>query len=175
MILNGDEIIEAYRSGRIEIDPWDEKRVGTNSYDVVLLPILKYYQSAYVDPRIKNNIIEMTIPETGLLLEKGTFWLGSTFEYNSNVANDLVPMLEGRSSIARLGLAIHVTAGFGDLGFCGRWTLELIPAVSIVVYPYMPIGQLYWVKTAPTSRQYHGKYQNQTEVQESKLYTENKE
>jgi dCTP deaminase len=172
MILNGDEIIEAHNTGKIKIDPWDEKKVGTNSYDVTLLPTLKYYRYGTLDPRTKNLIVEMTIPETGLLLEKGTFWLGSTYEYNSNISNDLVPMLEGRSSVARLGLTIHVTAGFGDIGFCGRWTLELIPAVSIVVYPYMPIGQLYWIRTRPTTRQYHGKYQNQTEVQESKLYTE---
>ena len=175
MILNGDEIRGAILNGSIKIDPFDEKKVGTNSYDVTLLPTLKYYRSGYLDPRTNNLVVEMAIPETGLLLEKGTFWLGSTFEYNSNIANDLVPMLEGRSSVARLGLTIHVTAGFGDVGFCGRWTLELIPAVSIVVYPYMPIGQLYWIRTSPTHLRYHGKYQNQTEVQESKLYTEVRE
>ena len=172
MILNGDEIIEAQKTGKIRIDPWDEKKVGSNSYDVCLLPTLKYYSSNIVDPRIQNQTNEIAITEKGLLLEAGKFFLGSTNEYNFNYANDLVPMLEGRSSIARLGLTIHVTAGFGDLGFCGRWTLEIIPAIDIIVYPYMPIGQLYWLRTNKTHRHYHGKYQNQEFVQESKLYTE---
>jgi dCTP deaminase len=79
-------------------------------------------------------------------------------------------MIEGRSSIARLGLTIHITAGFGDVGFCGKWTLELTAAQSIMIYPRMPIGQLYWIWTSKTTRKYKGKYQDQKETMASKSY-----
>ena len=171
-ILNGDEIIQAYKDGKIVIDPWDEKKVGANSYDVTLLPKLKVYNRVILDPRVKNPTRDIEIPEKGYLLKKGDFYLGSTLEYNANKSNDIVPMLEGRSSVARLGLTIHITAGFGDIGFCGRWTLEIVPAMDIWVYPGMPIGQLYWVRTNPTDRCYKGKYQDQKDIIASKLHME---
>lgn len=193
MILNGDEIIQYQKEGKIGITPWDEKKVGTNSYDVILSPKLKLYKRecliktpedgfqllggnkavyAALDPRKPNPTEDMEIPEKGFKLCAGQFVLGSTEEYCENNANDIVPMIEGRSSIARLGLSIHVTAGFGDVGFCGKWTLEIIAAVDIILYPYMPIGQLYWIRTTPTERRYKGKYQGQKQVTESRLNQE---
>lgn len=193
MILNGDEIISRHDALDIEIEPWDLKKVGTNSYDVVLDPTLKTYErynvvneedSPYylidkgfpdefvIDPKKNNKLIEFIIPERGFLLRRGQFVLGATNEVNKNHAADIVPMIEGRSSVARLGLSIHVTAGFGDVGFCGRWTLEITAAENIILYPYMPIGQLYWIRTNSTPRRYKGKYQGEAEATGSKLCTE---
>lgn len=176
MILNGDEILEYHANGKIAITPWDEKRVGTNSYDVVLSPKLKRYthygHGVALDPRQSNPVEEFDIPSNGFLLRASQFVLGATNEYCENLTNDLVPMIEGRSSIARLGLTIHSSAGYGDVGFCGNWTLEITAAEDIIIYQYMPIGQLYWVRTTPTERKYKGKYQGQMQVTESRLNQE---
>ena len=184
MILNGDEIISYKQRGLIDITPWDEKRVGPNSYDVILHPTIRSYRMrtpadrsnpylvSVLDPRRTNQTIEITIPKDGYVLRKGEFVLGATEETCSNNADDLVPMIEGRSSIGRLGLTIHVTAGFGDLGFCGRWTLEMVAAFDIILIPYMPIAQLYWIRTNPTKRKYCGKYQGQVGAEPSKIHQE---
>jgi dCTP deaminase len=165
MLLNGDEIIARHNSGDIEIIPWDEKMVMTNSYNVRLHPMLREYEFSMVDPREKNPTRDIEIPEDGMILEKGRFLLGATEEINNNHANDLVPFLDGRSSIGRLGLMIHITAGAGDVGFCGRWTLEIVAAIDVKIYRLMPIGQLKWFRTTPTARRYTGKY-NQTKSTE---------
>lgn len=172
MILNGDEIQKAYDQGLIVINPFDPKRIGPNSYDVVLDDTLLFYEDDVLDPRRENPTRKIKIPESGYVLSPGDFALGSTFEQVRNDANHLVPMIEGRSSIARLGLAVHVTAGFGDLGFCGKWTLEFSAAKSVRIYPRMPIAQLYWIQTNPTTRQYKGKYQGQNAVTASRIERE---
>lgn len=176
MIVNGDEIIKYHAEGMIGIDPWNESRVGTNSYDVVLNKTIKRYthfgRDVPLNPRDKNPVEDLIIPESGYKLCAGKFVLGSTYEYCENHSDHLVPMIEGRSSIARLGLSIHVTAGFGDVGFCGRWTLEIVAAEDIIIFPHMPIGQLYWIKTASTTRRYSGKYLGQKDTTESRLSQE---
>jgi len=176
MILNGEEILQYHSLKKIEIDPWDKKRVGANSYDVCLYPIIRRYisdkDSWYLDPKKDNKTIEITIPDSGFILHQGDFILGSTNEINNNYTDDLVPMIEGRSSIARLGLTAHAAAGFGDVGFCGRWTLEIIAALPVIIYPFMPIAQLYWVRTTPTPRKYQGKYLHQQEAVASKIFLE---
>lgn len=85
----------------------------------------------------------------------------------------LVPMLIGRSSIGRLGLAVHVTAGFGDIGFSGRWTLELLAAHPIRVYPGMEICQISYEEIeGEVLEGYHGKYQDQRGATPSRLFQE---
>lgn len=170
MILNGDEIIAYHERGLIGVDPWDVKRVGTNSYDVCLYPKLKRYICSVIDPRRENPIEEIEIPPEGFLLKRGEFVLGGILEYCDNRADDLVPMIEGRSSVARLGLFVHLVAGRGDVQYSGRWTLEIMAAQDIFLYPKMPIAQLFWIKTSPTSRAYHGKYQACYEIAPSKLF-----
>jgi dCTP deaminase len=170
MILNGDEIINAMIEGLIGIEPWDDKRVGPNSYDVTLDPTIKRYTAAILDHKCNNAMITESIPGSGLVLNCGEFILGSTSEYCNNYANCLVPMIEGRSSIARLGIQTHCAAGFGDLGFCGKWTLEITAACKVRLYPFMPIAQLYWIRTSPTNRKYTGKYQNQNGAVTSRLF-----
>ena len=108
-------------------------------------------------------------PETGLLLETNKLYLGRTLEYTKT--DKFVPMLEGRSSVGRLGLFIHVTAGFGDVGFAGYWTLEMFCIHPIVIYPNVEICQIYYHTIQGDYTKYDsGKYQNNTGVQPSMLY-----
>lgn len=172
-MLNGDEIIERQAKGDINVSPWDVNKVGTNSYDVTLGKTLKFYTDKILNPKKKNATEEIIInPEHGHWLRGGSFVLGSTAEYCENHASDLVPMIDGRSSIGRLSIIIHSTAGFGDLGYCGFWTLEISSVKDVILFPGMPIGQLYWEKCNPTTRRYNGKYQHQLTVLESRIHTE---
>ena len=86
-----------------------------------------------------NGIEFLKIPKEGLLLQPGTLYLGRTLEYTET--HGMVPMLEGRSSVGRLGLFVHVTAGFGDIGFCGYWTLEMFAVQPVRIYAGVAICQ----------------------------------
>jgi dCTP deaminase len=172
MILNGDEIIDYHNRGLIKVDPWDEKAVGVNSYDVRLGGNLTIYTETWLDPKKQNKTRKEKISPDGYALKAGDFVLGHTLEYNENLADDLVPMFEGRSSVARLGLSAHLSAGFGDICFCGHWTLEIVAAHNITIYPGMPIGQLFWIRTTKSNRHYIGKYLGQRGAVASRLYLE---
>jgi dCTP deaminase len=116
----------------------------------------------------------MEIPEEGLTLEPGRLHLGRTFERTST--DYYVPMLEGRSSIGRLGLYIHVTAGFGDVGFSGCWTLEIQCVQPVRIYPMVEICQIYYHTIEGDFQKYeNGKYQNSTDIQPSMFYKDFKE
>jgi len=121
MILSGNEILA--RQGKdIVIEPFDPSRINPNSYNLSLHQDLLVYDRAELDMKRENTASPLQIPEEGLLLQTGKLYLGRTVEYTET--QGLVPMLEGRSSIGRLGLFVHITAGFGDVGFKGFWTLE---------------------------------------------------
>lgn len=122
MILSGKEILKNIGSNII-IEPFDEKKINPNSYNLSLHNELLVYENDILDMKTLNPTKVIKIPEDGLLLEPGKLYLGRTNEFTST--NKYVPMLEGRSSTGRLGLFIHVTAGFGDIGFSGYWTLEI--------------------------------------------------
>lgn len=170
MILSGLEI--AKRMGNdISITPFDEKRLNPNSYNLSLHNELVVYDRIMLDMRKDNSYKTITIPETGLLLTPDKLYLGRTSEYTRTT--NLVPMLEGRSSIGRLGLCIHVTAGFGDVGFEGYWTLEIHCIQPIVIYPFIEICQIYYHTIEGEYNPYtNGKYQKNNGIQTSKLYTE---
>ncbi|MCB0301868.1 MAG: dCTP deaminase, partial [Calditrichaeota bacterium] len=119
MILSGKDIHS--RLGKeIKIEPFSESQLNPNSYNLRLHNELLVYNETELDMRKKNEATLISIPEDGLLLETHKLYLGRTIEYTET--DGLVPMLEGRSSVGRLGLFVHVTAGFGDVGFCGFWT-----------------------------------------------------
>ncbi len=122
------------------IDPFDREALGSNSYDVHLGPHLATYSGRILDAKAHNQVQEILIPETGYILQPNTLYLGVTEEYTESHAQ--VPFLEGKSSIGRLGIHIHATAGKGDVGFCNTWTLEITVAQPVKVYAGMPIGQL---------------------------------
>jgi dCTP deaminase len=140
MILTDTSILQAIQEGKIVIEPFDRSALGTNSYDVHLSKYLAIYSNRELDAKMDNPISEFEIPEEGFVLQPGELYLGSTMEYTET--HHTVPFLEGKSSVGRLGIDIHATAGKGDVGFCNYWTLEISCVRPVRVYAGMPIGQL---------------------------------
>ena len=168
MILSGREI--ARHMGReIVIEPFDPKRLNPNSYNLSLHNELLAYTSPVLDMKAQNPVEKLLIPPEGLVLEPNRLYLGRTNEFTKT--DCFVPMLEGRSSVGRLGLFIHVTAGFGDVGFSGYWTLEIFCVQPIRIYPDVEICQIYYHDIKGDYDLYQsGKYQNNTGIQPSLLY-----
>jgi len=170
MILTGNEIRESLGSD-IFIEPFREEQLNPNSYNLRLDDKLLVYEEVVLDPKKENRVREISIPEEGLVLEPKTLYLGSTIEKTET--HNLVPMLEGRSSWARLGLAIHISAGFGDIGFIGHWTLEIHCLHPIRIYPGVEIAQMFFHTICGTVVEYDSnKYQCNSGVQPSMLYKE---
>jgi dCTP deaminase len=168
MILSGIEIRNNLGKG-IVIEPYNEKQLNPNSYNLRLHNKLLVYENQVLDMKKENKAVPLEIPEEGLLLEPGKLYLGRTKEYTET--HNYVPMLEGRSSIGRLGLFVHVTAGFGDIGFCGFWTLEMFCIHPIIIYPDVEICQVYYHKIEGEYEKYvSNKYQNNRDVQPSLLF-----
>ncbi|MFZ6023921.1 MAG: dCTP deaminase [Bacteroidota bacterium] len=140
MILTDKRILEEIDKGTIKIEPYNRADLGSNSYDVHLGKTLAVYVDEVLDAKKHNKIEYFDIPEEGYVLEPHKFYLGVTLEYTETHAH--VPFLEGKSSTGRLGIDIHATAGKGDVGFCGNWTLEISCKQPVRVYHGMPIGQL---------------------------------
>lgn len=140
MILTDKEILLEIEKGNILIEPFDRAALGTNSYDVHLGKFLATYKDAVIDARKHNEIDIFEIPEAGFVLQPNTLYLGVTEEYTESHAH--VPFLEGKSSVGRLGIDIHATAGKGDVGFCNTWTPEISVTQPVRIYHLMPIGQL---------------------------------
>ena len=140
MILSDARIFEEIEKGTIKINPYSRDCLGSNSYDVHLGKMLGTYREHILDAKKHNEIELFEIPEDGFVLYPHIFYLGVTQEYTETHAH--VPFLEGKSSTGRLGIDIHATAGKGDIGFCGNWTLEISVKQPVKVYKGMPIGQL---------------------------------
>ncbi|HCL05486.1 MAG TPA: dCTP deaminase [Chitinophagaceae bacterium] len=140
MILTDKRILEEIDKGTIKIEPYNRADLGSNSYDVHLGKTLALYVDDVLDAKKHNKIEYFDIPDEGYVLEPHKFYLGVTLEYTETHAH--VPFLEGKSSTGRLGIDIHATAGKGDVGFCGNWTLEISCKQPVRVYHGMPIGQL---------------------------------
>ena len=168
MILSGLEIKEQLGNGII-IEPFSEKQLGPNSYNLRLHNELMVYSEYVLDMKKENHASKITIPESGLLLEPNKLYLGRTAEFTKT--DRYVPMLEGRSSVGRLGLYVHVTAGFGDIGFSGYWTLEIHCVQPVIIYPGIEICQIYYHTIQGHYKPYSSpKYQNNEGIQASKLY-----
>ncbi|MBY6976157.1 dCTP deaminase [Clostridium botulinum] len=168
MILSGKEILK-HIGEDIVIESFSEERINPNSYNLTLFNELLVYKNETLDMKIPNETEKLIIPEEGLLLEPGKLYLGRTNEFTQT--NKYVPMLEGRSSTGRLGLFIHVTAGFGDIGFAGYWTLEIFCVQPIKIYPNTEICQIYYHNIDGEYDLYNsGKYQNNNGIQPSLMY-----
>ncbi|HTW55820.1 MAG TPA: dCTP deaminase [Thermoplasmata archaeon] len=148
MILSDSKIRHEMAAGRIVIRPFRAECLGTNSYDVHLGPYLATYRTGALDARLANPIHEFRIPPDGFLLVPGQLYLGVTEEYTET--HGFVPFLEGKSSVGRLGIDIHSTAGKGDEGFCNYWTLEMSVKLPVRVYAGMPVGQLIYFEISGT-------------------------
>jgi dCTP deaminase len=140
MILSDLRILEEIKNKNILIEPFNIDCLGTNSYDVHLGKYLAVYDTDVLDAKKDNPIREIIIPEEGFVIQPGTLYLGVTQEYTESLKH--VPFLEGKSSVGRLGIDIHATAGKGDVGFCNSWTLEISCVHPVRVYAGMPVGQL---------------------------------
>lgn len=168
MILSGKEI-QRHIGKEIIIEPFDQSRVNPNSYNLTLHNELLVYENHELNMKKLNPTKRITIPEEGLVLEPNRLYLGRTNEFTKT--EGFVPMLEGRSSTGRLGLFIHVTAGFGDVGFAGYWTLEIFCIQPIRIYPNAEICQIYYHSIKGDYEPYKsGKYQNNTDIQPSLMY-----
>jgi dCTP deaminase len=168
MIISGQEIKKRLGS-TIMIEPFSQNQLNPNSYNLRLHDELLLYNDTVLDMKKEHSCAKVIIPKEGLVLQPGRLYLGRTLEYTKTL--DLVPMLEGRSSIGRLGLFIHITAGFGDVGFAGFWTLEMFCVQPIRVYPAVEICQIFYHTIEGTFDLYQSnKYQNNQGIQPSMLY-----
>jgi dCTP deaminase len=164
MILSDKRILEEMQKGTIVIEPFQREALGSNSYDVHLGNILATYKEHILDARKHNTIEYFEIPDEGFVLYPHIFYLGVTKEYTETHAH--VPFLEGKSSTGRLGIDIHATAGKGDVGFCGNWTLEISVKQPVKIYKNMPIGQLIYFPVegdilTPYNQKANAKYSDQ--------------
>lgn len=170
MILSGDEIRQQLGSN-IVIEPFDESHLNPNSYNLTLHDEVMVYEEVVLDMRQSNRVRRMSIPESGVVLSPNQLYLARTSEYTET--HNLVPMIEGRSSVGRLGLFVHVTAGFGDVGFKGHWTLEMFAVQPVRIYPGIPICQIFFHEITGAITEYNSeKYQNARDIQPSLLYRE---
>jgi len=174
VILSDVELRKAVAAGRIGIEPFDESAIQPSSIDVrvdSLFRVFRNHTAGVIDVKQDmSGLAELVeIPDDGVfMLHPGEFVLGSTLE-RVTVPDDLVARIDGKSSLGRLGLLIHSTAGFVDPGWDGNITLELanVASLPITIYPGMRIGQLSFMHmTSPAERPYgkgaHGsKYHGQ--------------
>lgn len=174
MILSDRDIRKAIGDGQIGIDPFDESDVQPSSVDLHVDQLFRTFHNhrhPYID--VKKPMEDLTElvdvgPEGPFILHPGEFVLGSTTEY-VKLPEDLVARLEGKSSLGRLGLLIHSTAGYVDPGFEGHLTLELsnVANLPITIYPGMKIGQISFFRlSSPADHPYGSaatgsKYQGQ--------------
>jgi dCTP deaminase len=170
MLLSGYEI-KRQLGQNIIIEPFDESRLNPNSYNLSLYDELMVYEELILDMRKANRVRRMQIPPEGIVLQPNQLYLGRTIERTET--HNLVPMIEGRSSIGRLGLFVHVTAGFGDVGFCGYWTLEMFAVQPIRIFAGVSICQIFYHEIQGNFAEYNSdKYQNNSDIQPSLLFKE---
>lgn len=173
MILSGTQIRKEIGK-TIFISPFSESNLNSNSYNLRLGSRLIVYNDNVLDFKKKysnENMTEVIIPPEGIILQPNRLYLGSTIERTHT--NNYIPIIEGRSSVARLGLFVHVTAGLGEAGFNGHWTLELTCVQPIRIYSGYSICQIYFNTVLGTIDQCKSqKYQFSTEAQPSKLFKE---
>lgn len=168
-MLTGKEIINQMNDDKIIIQPFTVNNINPNSYNCTLNPTLGWYKNRVLDAKANNDLMFFDIPEEGHTLEPGIVYLGRT---NERIATDYyIPCISGRSSLGRLGLGVEVTAGFGDIGFDGTFTLELTVVQPLKIYRNMEIAQIYFHKPeGPVDILYNGKYQHQEKPTASKMY-----
>lgn len=173
MILTYSEILKEIKNGNIVIEPFNINQLNPNSYNLRLHDELLLITDEIIDMKKPTSYVKIKIPPEGYILEPGKLYLGRTYEYT--ITKNYVPMIEGRSSIARLGISIHSTAGFGDIGYEGFWTLEITVVKPVKIYPLVEICQIFYVKPLGELTFYKGKYQGSRDILVSKIYEELKD
>lgn len=172
-MLTGSQIAEEIKNKHISISDFDPTKINPNSYNLTLNNTLLTYKDDVIDFKKANPTNKIIIPDSGLILYPNKLYLGKTNEVCWT--DRFIPMLNGRSSIGRLGICIHITAGFGDIGFNGTWTLEITAAHPVRIYPNIEICQIsYFTPFGETNIQYDGRYQGQSDVTASRSNLEKK-
>lgn len=168
MIITGKEIAKQVRLKRIIIEPYETSRITTNSYDLTLGDAYLRYEERVLDPAKKPRYTISKIPKRGIVLKPGDFILGHSAEKIGS--NHYVPIIHAKSSIARLGLFVHVTADLIDIGSKGNVTFQLYATLPVRIYPGMLIGQVsFWVPYGKIVL-YKGKYQGSVGPQPSQVF-----
>lgn len=168
-LLTETEIRKRIEAGDIVINPFDPRCLNPNSYDVHLHDELLTYRLPVLDVDRENPVEVIKIPPEGIVLQPGRLYLGRTVEHTET--KNLIPMYDGRSSLGRIGLFSHITAGFGDIGFTGTWTLELTTVQPVRIKPGIRIGQLFFhTPDGEIGKTYDGKYQGQTDIRPSEMF-----
>jgi len=168
MILTGEEISQRVATGDITIEPFLPQNVNPNSYNFRLHPHMKVYEDGIIDIKEEKRTTDVYIGPEGMVLEPMKLYLASTVETMGSTR--FVPTYAARSSIARLGMFINLSASLGDIGFIGRWTIQLLAVNRIRVYAGMNIGQMMFWNVQGDIRLYKGKYQGAQEAFASRLY-----
>ena len=169
MILTGEEI-RKHLGKNIVIEPFDEENLNPNSYNLTLHEEIITYEEVVIDMKKPNRVRRIAIPDDGLVIGPNQLYLARTRERLET--HNFVPMIQGRSSVGRLGLFVNITAGFGDVGFQGYWTIELFAVQPIRIYAGVPICQILYHQVQGDIREYESKYQNNVGIQPSLLYNE---
>lgn len=168
MILTGNEIAKNHQDKKIVITNFNPHNLSTNSYDLSLGPRLIRYTEPVLDPFKDNPYEIIEIPPEGYLLKSGEFVLGESNEKLGS--NNFVPIIHGKSSTARLGLFVHITADLIDIGSIGKTTFQLFATLPILLKKGMKVGQAsFWQPVGEISL-YEGKYQNSDGPIASKAY-----
>jgi dCTP deaminase len=170
MILTGPEIVHQRELGRIRIDPFSPDQVNPNSYNFKLGRVVKWYKNRFLDPKVKQETIAIDIPEDGIILDPNKIYLGHTDEVMGS--DHFVPIIRGRSSMARIGLFVHITADLIDIGSHNQWTLQLHAVQPVRIYSGMLIGQVTFWCVKGEIVLYSGKYQGSMGPRESEIYRE---
>ena len=183
MILSDRSIKESIADGRIVITPYDESLVQPASIDIRLdgrFRVFRNYRYSCIDPKaLQEDLTELIEvgPDEPFIVHPGEFILGNTVE-RIKLGDDLVARLEGKSSLGRLGLIVHATAGYVDPGFEGNITLELsnVANLPIRLYPGMKVGQIsFFAMSTPADRPYGhpglgSKYKGQSAPTASRMH-----
>lgn len=168
MILTGREIEQRVYAGDIVIAPFLHDNVNPNSYNFRLHERMKVYEDGVIDVREEAPTQEIVIGPDGYELEPMKLYLAATIETMGSTR--FVPTYAARSSIARLGMFINLSAPLGDIGFVGRWTIQLFALNRIRVYAGMNIGQMMFWRVQGQIELYTGKYQGATEAFASRIF-----
>lgn len=193
-MLTASKIDKEVRRGNIIIEPYTTDQLNPNSYNLKLYPELKTYKvykpalryderkmivdidlerpdyKPYLDVKENNDYETIEIPEDGYVLQPGVLYIGRTKEFTST--DKYIPMINGRSSLGRLGISVHICAGFGDVGFSGTWTLEITAVEPVKIYPYLEIAQVCWFTAVgnPKEYLYRGRYFGQEDATTSRSF-----
>ena len=183
MLLSDRDILAEIEAKRISVEPYDEAMIQPSSVDIRLdryFRVFDNHKYPHIDPAVEQADLTREVEPEGddpFILHPGEFVLGSTYEV-CTLPDDIAARVEGKSSLGRLGLLTHATAGFVDPGFSGHVTLELanVATLPIKLYPGMKIGQLCFFRlSSPAehpygSEKYGSRYQGQRGPTASKSY-----